>query len=125
MAGERSPVNGQPLPKGKPFTSESAREARQKRTEKERAKISVTSAILRVMAEDIKTVGGQSISTAEAVARGIIKKAIAGDSKMVELLLDVLGEKPAAQVQVSAIDKTVKDDVDRLISEALEDGTDT
>lgn len=109
-----SPVNGQPVPRGRPFTSESAREANRTRTEKHRARASVTASVRKKLPE---TVEGADGTKAEAVADAIIDGSIAGNVKMIELLLAIIGEDPAQRIEVSAMDPAARAEVDRLIAE--------
>ena len=97
-----SPINGQPLPKGKPFTSETAREAARKSNEKQAAQRSITAAFKARMLHvftDPKT--GQSRTGAEIIADSIIKGAMAGNAKMVEIALDIMGETPVKHIEVA------------------------
>jgi hypothetical protein len=74
---------------------------------------------------DIKGPEGKKITGTEALAMKVFQQALKGDLRAFEIIRDTVGQKPVDKVEVSAIDQSVKDDVDRLISEALEDGTDT
>ncbi len=68
---------------------------------------------------------GKKLSGTEALAMKVFQLALKGDLRAFEIIRDTVGQKPIDKVEVSAIDQSVKDDVDRLISEALEDGSDT
>lgn len=68
---------------------------------------------------------GKKLSGTEALAMKVFQLALRGDLRAFEIIRDTVGQKPVDKVEVSAIDQSVKDDVDRLISEALEDGSDT
>lgn len=97
-----SPINGQPLPRGRQFTSETAREARRKRTEKEQRQKSITEAFKARMSHvfvDPKT--GQQRTGAEIIADSIIKGAMGGNAKMVEIALDIMGETPIKRIEVA------------------------
>lgn len=97
-----SPINGQPPPRGKPFTSETAREARRKRAEQEQAQKSITKAFQARMSHvftDPKT--GQQRTGAEIIADSIIKGAMNGNAKMVEIALDIMGETPTKRIEVA------------------------
>lgn len=97
-----SPVNGQPIPRGRQFTSETARQARQKRTEKEAAKKSITEAFKANMTKeftDAKT--GKVMTGAEIMAQSIINGAMHGNAKMIELALAIMGETPVQKVGVT------------------------
>ena len=93
-----SPINGQPLPRGKPFTSESAREARQKRTQEEKERRSIAAAFKKNMDHIFRNDKGEEMTGAEIIAQSIIKGANNGNAKMVEIALSLLGEKPAEKV---------------------------
>ena len=97
-----SPINGQPLPKGRPFTSETAREAARRSNEKQRAQKSITKAFQARMNQtftDPRT--GQTRTGAEIIADSIIKGATNGNAKMVELALDIMGETPVKRIEVA------------------------
>lgn len=97
-----SPINGQPLPRGRQFTSESAREARQKRTDKERAEKSITAAFLAYMSEIVARDKDGELTGAQAIAKSIIKGATRGNAEMVKIALAICGETPAAKVQIDS-----------------------
>lgn len=75
--------------------------------------------------KDIKGPDGKKLSGTEALAMKVFQLALKGDLRAFEIIRDTVGQKPVDKVEVSTIDQSVKDDVDRLISEALEDGSDT
>lgn len=102
-----SPVNGQPLPRGKPFTSESAREARQKRTEKEQQTKSITEAFKKRMNEEFTDAKGRTMTGAEIIADSIIKGANNGNAKMVEIALALMGETPAKKIDIGVDDPLI------------------
>lgn len=112
-----SPVNGQPLPRGKPFTSESAREARQKRTEAEKERKSIAAEFRKKLNETFTDDSGNRMSGAEIVAMSIIKGANNGNAKMVEIALGLLGEKPAETVNVNMPDPSVMDEIRKRMGE--------
>lgn len=96
-----SPVNGQPTPRGRQFTSETAREARRKRTEKENNRKSITAAFMQYMSEYVaKDDQGNQITGAQAIARSIIKGASKGNAEMVKIALAICGETPSTKITV-------------------------
>lgn len=97
-----SPVNGQPLPRGRQFTSETAREAARKRNAKAAAKKSITAAFMQYMGE-VVTVDkdGNEYTGAQAIAKAIIKGAIKGNAEMVKISLALINETPTAKITVS------------------------
>lgn len=97
-----SPVNGQPLPRGRQFTSETAREAARKRNAKAAAKKSITAAFMQYMGE-VVTVDkdGNEYTGAQAIAKAIIRGAIKGNAEMVKISLALINETPTAKITVS------------------------
>lgn len=116
MARPVSPVNGQPLPRGKPFTSESAREARQIRTKKESEQRSIAAEFRKRMGEKFRDEQGNELTGAEIIAQSIIKGANNGNAKMVEIALSLLGEKPAERILVAEVEQSVIDEVERVVN---------
>ncbi len=112
-----SPVNGQPLPRGKPFTSETAREARQKRTKIESERRSIAQEFRKRMNETFRDSEGNELSGAEIIAQSIIKGANNGNARMVEIALALLGEKPPEKVMIADVDQSVIDEVERAVTD--------
>lgn len=97
-----SPINGAPTPRGKPFTSKTAREARQIRTEKDQAQKSITAAFLKYMGEVVETEkDGTQLTGAQAIAKSIIRGAAKGNAEMVKIALALTDETPTTKVTVS------------------------
>lgn len=97
-----SPVNGQPLPRGRPFTSESAREARRRRSEKEAKQKSIAAAFLQYMGEVVVTEkNGTEITGAQAIAKSIIRGAMKGNAEMVKIALALTGETPSTKITIT------------------------
>lgn len=109
----KSPVNGQPLPRGKPFTSESAREARQIRTQNETERRSIAKEFRKRMNQTFQDENGNEMTGAEIIAQSIIKGANNGNAKMVEIALGLLGEKPAENVNINIPDPAIMEEVRR------------
>jgi hypothetical protein len=108
-----SPVNGQPLPNGKRFTSETAREARAKRTQEERERRSIAAAFKKSVDKIFRDENGNEMTGAEIIAQSIIKGANNGNAKMVEIALGLLGEKPAEVVNVNMPDPSIMEEIRR------------
>lgn len=108
-----SPVNGQPLPRGKPFTSETAREARRKRTVNEQENRSIVKEFRKRMSQMFTDDKGNQMSGAEIIAQSIIKGANNGNAKMVEIALELMGEKPADNINVSFADPNIMQEIRR------------
>jgi hypothetical protein len=98
---KKSPINGVPTPRGRPFTSETGREARRKRTEKEKNAKTISAALIKRLQdtfEDPRT--GKQMTGADILAEAIIKGAINGNAKMIEIALEINGEK--ARIGINA-----------------------
>lgn len=98
MKAKISPINGQPVPRGRQFTPETAREARQRRTEKERREKSIRAAFLAMLEEPF----ADQETGAEAVAAAILSGAARGDPRLVTVALELCDEnerREAEQVQ--------------------------
>lgn len=77
--------------------------------------------MLKQLGEKITAKDGTTMTVAEGIARQIIKMALSGNKDMINLVLALLGETPAARVEVSAIDPDVAIDVEKLVKEAAGD----
>lgn len=115
-----SPINGQPLPRGKPFTSDSAREARQKRTKADSERASIAEAFRKQMRETFmvhdKRTGKQVEKTgAEVIADSIIQACSKGNANAMNIALGLLGEKPAESVNVNMPDPAIMEEIRRRL----------
>lgn len=115
----KSPVNGQPLPRGKPFTSESAREARRKRTEIDTERRSIAREFRKRLNQTFQDDKGNQMTGAEIIAQSIIQGANNGNAKMVEIALALIGEKPAENVNVNMPDPSIMDEIRRRMDGEL------
>ena len=104
-----SPRNGQPLPRGKPFTRETAREAAQKRHANEAERRSIADAFRRCMQDTFTDKDGNEFTGAELIAAAIMDGAVAGNAKLVEIALGLMGEKPVDTISVRQPDFTALD----------------
>lgn len=107
-----SPVNGQPLPRGKPFTSETAREARRKRAEEEADRRSIAEAFKKNMRELYTiTVDGKvkQLTGAEIIASSIMKACNKGNANAMNIALALMGEKPAENINIVSADFSALD----------------
>lgn len=105
-----SPVNGQRTPRGKPFTSESAREAARKCQQKRAAQKSITAAFLQYMGEVVAVEkDGTTLTGAQAIAKSIIRGATKGNAEMVKIALALTNETPGADKALNEIVKVVID----------------
>lgn len=97
-----SPVNGVPTPRGRPFTSETAREAARKGQQKRAAQKSITAAFMQLMGEIVTTdKNGRQYTGAQAIAQSIIKGAMKGNAEMVKIALALTGETPTQKISIA------------------------
>lgn len=114
-----SPINGQPLPKGKQFTKENASEMGKKSGEARRRKADLRE-LCRVWMEEIVGTGkdGQPITGGEMMVRVAAKELAKGNSKFWELMRDTAGFKPVDKVMVADVDPGVIEEVEAAVKEA-------
>lgn len=112
-----SPVNGQPLPRGKPFEpGDRAREIgrrggkRSKQLQKERK--TLREELLLLLCEELTDKNtGRTMGTQAAMSAALIRQALSGNTKAYEIIRDTIGEKPVENVNVNTPDKNVMDEV--------------
>ena len=114
----RSPVNGQPVPDGRPFTTsdERARAAGKRSAESRREKADLRRQAMAWLEADVDVdKNGNPITGAQKmvmVAATQIKK---GNPRFWELLRDTAGFKPVDKVMVAEVDQNVIDDVEKMV----------
>jgi len=116
-----SPVNGQPLPEGKPF-----------RTGDERAKAAgIASGAARREKGDLRRLcqiwmeeevatgkDGEKITGGQMMVRVAVKEVAKGNPRFWELLRDTAGYKPVDKVMVSEVEPSVIAEVEQMVKEA-------
>lgn len=95
-----SPINGQPLPRGKPFTSETAREAAQKSNAKQAAERSLKECLLTELAKVKETKDGRKVTGREAMCEAAVAMSLK-NPRFWELIRDTIGEKPAENINLA------------------------
>jgi hypothetical protein len=118
-----SPVNGQPVPEGKPF-----------RTGDERAKAAgIASGAARREKGDLRRLcqlwmeeevgtdkDGNKITGGQMMVRVAVKEVAKGNPRFWELLRDTAGFKPVDKVMVSEVEPAVIAEVEEMVKEAGE-----
>lgn len=105
-----SPVNGQPLPRGRPpfKPGEEARELGKKGGEKSAQKRAerktMREDLLELLRVDIKSRDGKEMQTQVALSAALIRQALNGNTKAYEIIRDTIGEKPADNVNIVTAD---------------------
>lgn len=119
-----SPVNGQPLPRGRPpfKPGEEAREigkrGGKKSVEKRRQRKTLREDLLKVLTdmEIPQKDTGAKVPVQEALSISLIKSALNGNVRAFEIIRDTVGEKPVDRLLVSDVDPSVVDEVERMIN---------
>lgn len=106
-----SPVNGQPLPKGRQWqTSEEAREAGKKggrrSAQVRRERKTMRQELEYLLTEEIHDKNGKAMNTQKALGTSLIKAALNGSVQAFIAIRDTIGEKPVEKVDVQAADFT-------------------
>lgn len=109
-----SPVNGQPLPEGRPWkTSEEAREAGRKGGKRSgqvrRERKTLRQELELLLKEEIHDKNGKAMETQKALGASLIKAALNGSVQAFIAIRDTIGEKPVEKVDVQAADFTALD----------------
>ena len=119
-----SPVNGQPVPKGKPFVAGDSRakemQVRSVAARKEKGDLRRLCQIW--MEEEVATgKDGEKITGGQMMVRVAVKEVAKGNSKFWELLRDTAGYKPIDKVMMAEVDPGVIDEVEQMVKEAGND----
>lgn len=112
-----SPVNGQPLPIGKPFTTgdSRAREAQLKGAATKRARKTLREELLALLSGDIVDRKGRTVQAQTAMSNALLKEALQGNTKAFEIIRDTIGEKPVDKVMVADVEQSVIDEVEKAV----------
>ena len=110
-----SPINGVPLPRGKPFERgeeqrEKARKAGKKSAEIRKARKTLKEELLELLAVKIKDGKGKEIQTQVAMSAALIKQALSGNVRAYETIRDTIGEKPIENVNLVSADFSALDE---------------
>ena len=102
-----SPVNGQPLPRGKPFEAgdrarELGRKGGKKSKAKQRERKTLREDLLELLKADITAKDGRTMQTQAAMSTALIQQALKGNTKAYEIIRDTIGEKPVENVSIVA-----------------------
>ena len=124
-----SPINGQVLPRGRPFTSETAREAGKKGGRKAginiRARKTLREELLNVLTD--MTIpgknGGKELPVQEALSVSLIRSALSGNVRAFEIIRDTIGEKPVENVTLVTSNFSALDDAFKTLQSASKRGS--
>ena len=116
-----SPINGQPVPKGKPFVAgESRAKDMQQRSVEARKERGDLRRLALMWLEDDAGAGkdGEKISGGQAWLRWVLKEAAKGNMKALEMIRDTAGYKPVDKVMVADVEPSVIAEVELMVQEA-------
>lgn len=109
-----SPVNGQPLPRGRPFETgdERARNAGKKSGKKRKERKTLREDLLAALTdmEIPQKETGKKIPVQEALSIAVIKSALNGNVRAYEIIRDTIGEKPVENLNIVSSDFTALDE---------------
>ena len=112
----RSPINGQPLPPGKPFERgeeqrERARKAGKASAAARARKKTLKDELIYLLGEKITDDQGQKRVAQEAISAALIEQALKGSIRAFEIIRDTIGEKPSDNVLLGPPDCSALDAV--------------
>lgn len=97
-----SPINGQPVPRGKPFTSETAREAAQKSNEKQALERTLRECLLKELSKKRTMKDGREMTGREAMCEAAVAMSLK-NPRFWELVRDSIGEKPTDNLNINSV----------------------
>lgn len=112
-----SPINGQPVPKGRPFVAGDARarEMQRRSTEAKKARGDLRRLCQAWMETEIDD-NGEKITGGEKMVQVAVQQI--KNPRFWELLRDTAGFKPVDKVMVAEIDPEVIDEVEQMVKES-------
>lgn len=116
-----SPINGQPVPKGKPFVAgESRAKEMQARAVASRKENGDLRKLCQMWMEEEVATGkdGEKITGGQMMVRVAVKEVAKGNPKFWELLRDTAGYKPVDKVMVADVEPSVIAEVEQMVQEA-------
>lgn len=112
-----SPVNGQPLPVGKPFVAgdSRAREMQKKSAKARSENTNFARLMVKALEREVKAKDGTTMSVAEAMVLKQIELGLKGNQKSFEIVRDTAGQKPVERIMVAEVDQAVIDEVEAAV----------
>ena len=106
------------IPQAHKLTVEEASKGGKKSAETRRERKTMRDALLMLLSEPLKGKDGQPTekTTQDAIIAGLVKRAIAGDTRAFGMIRDTIGEKPAEVVTVNTPDPTIMDEIARRMA---------
>ena len=98
------------------LTADELRKGGQQSGEARRAKKSLREAMQVLMDADLTGKDGKTMTGTEAMAAKAFQAALKGDWKAWELVRDTAGQKPVDKVMVADVEKTIIDEVEKMVN---------
>lgn len=120
-----SPINGQPVPKGKPFVAGDSRaKEAQKASAASRKERGDLRKLCKLWLEEEVATGnnGERITGGQMMVRVAVKELAKGNPRFWELMRDTAGYKPVDKVMVSEVEQAVIQEVEDIVRMAGEEG---
>ena len=116
-----SPINGQPVPKGRPFVAGDLRATEAQKasvvSRKERGDLRKLCQLW--MEEEVATdKDGRKITGGQMMVRVAVKELAKGNPRFWELMRDTAGFRPVDRVMVSEVEPSVIAEVEEMVKEA-------
>lgn len=118
MSEERpkSPINGVPLPIGRPFVPgeeqrEKSSKAGKASAQARRQRKSLKEDLLLALSEEVTQKDGKKAPVQKALSVSLIKAALNGNVRAYEIIRDTIGEKPAEVMNVNMPDPSIMEEV--------------
>lgn len=114
-----SPINGQPLPVGKPFgtSDERAKEAGIASGKARRRKADLREMAQAWLETEIKDTKGKTMTGAELMLAVAARELSKGNPRFWELMRDTAGQKPVEKVMIADVDQSVIDEVEAMVND--------
>lgn len=112
-----SPLNGTPVPVGKPFVAGDSRavEAQKKAVAARNKRKTLREELLMLLSGDIVDRKGRTVQAQTAMSNALLKEALQGNTKAFEIIRDTIGEKPVDKVMVADVEQSVIDEVEKAV----------
>ena len=106
-----SPINGQPVPEGRKFSTgdSRAREMQRRSAEAKRQRRSLREELIMLLATEVKK-DGKVTSYQKVASTALIKQAMQGNTRAFEVIRDTIGEKPVENVNFVMPDYSALDE---------------
>ena len=116
-----SPINGQPVPKGKPFMAgeSRAKEMQQRSVAARKERGDLRRLCQTWMQEEVATgKDGEKVTGGQMMVMVAVKEIAKGNPRFWELMRDTAGFKPVDKVMVADVEPTVIAEVEQMVQEA-------